>query len=498
MDCVQDASEKPGMKRKMAALVIGNGGYPDGHDLTNPVNDANDLGAKLKGYGFDVSVAIDCRAKEMEAQLKAFRKLLQENDVGLFFFAGHGMQIEGVNYLLALDTDMDTELDAKHSSLSLDKVVDTMAKSTASTKIIVLDACRTNPWERRWHRAPGARGLASVYAPKGTIIGFATSPGEIADDGADRNGTYTDALLQHIDAADCTIETMFKRVRNTVAAATSGKQTSWEHTSLSGEFYFNMSLGKLIDDYDGTALADRLFVLDDGKKSHKIIAGLKTHDWYRQNPAIALFDVPSASKMGKDSLFVLGRNIYQAAAGRANSADGLLRELHARTRGLAAEKRKALLDGMLFEIFFDSEGRLRDKIKAGRFDELFELQRHGEFADSFEWIAEVLVAAGGDFYALPGKGHELAVTVRARKRKDAFTVEGVFVDGVDVLRAEDDAWAGEDGERFYSRIDAQGLNQRLSEELVVPARLLKVSYAPAAAAQADELRIPMGWTARKG
>jgi uncharacterized caspase-like protein len=101
------------------------------------------------------------------------------------------MQIDGCNYLLAIDTDGSSEIDAKHSSLSLDKVVEVMAKSKSSTKIIVLDACRNNPWERAWHRDTATRGLASVYAPKGTIIGFATSPGELAADGTGRNGTYT-------------------------------------------------------------------------------------------------------------------------------------------------------------------------------------------------------------------------------------------------------------------------------------------------------------------
>src|SRR6185312_17292577 len=182
-----------------------------------------------------------------------------------------------------------------------------------------------NPWERRWHRNAATRGLASVYAPKGTIIGFATSPGEVAYDGIGRNGTYTAALLQHIDAPDCSIETMFKRVRNTVAAASGGKQTSWEHTSLSGEFFFNLSLGNLIEEYDGTALADALFTLDDAKVSHKIIAGLKTYNWYRQNPALELLDAKSANRMAKNSLFVIGRNIYQAACGGANSAVEFIR-----------------------------------------------------------------------------------------------------------------------------------------------------------------------------
>ena len=184
------------MNRNMAALVMGNAAYPDGDDLANPVNDATDLGAKLKAYGFNIVIATDCTAKEMDKHLKAFRNLLETHEIGLFFFAGHGVQIEGSNYLLALDTDMESETDAKHSSLSLDKVVDVMANSRASTKIIILDACRNNPWERRWHRGTGTRGLASVYATKGTIIGFATSPGEVAYDGTGRNGTYTGPVAE--------------------------------------------------------------------------------------------------------------------------------------------------------------------------------------------------------------------------------------------------------------------------------------------------------------
>lgn len=484
------------MKKSMTALLIGNAAYPNGDGLMNPVNDAAGFGAKLKGYGFNVIIATDCAAREMEKQLKEFRKLLEMHEVGLFFFAGHGMQIEGSNYLLALDTDMDSEMDAKHSSLSLDKVVDVMAKSQAATKIIILDACRNNPWERRWRRGTGARGLASVYAPKGTIIGFATSPGEVAYDGAGRNGTYTAALLQHIDTADCSIETMFKRVRNTVAAASGGKQTSWEHTSLSGEFYFNLSLGNLIEEYDGTALADSLFTLDDAKKSHQVIAGLKTHNWHRQNPALAHLDAASASRMAKNSLFVIGRNIYQAACGSANAAITFIDDFVNVTRGYERGKRKAVLDGMLFEIFFDAQGDLRGRIKKRYFNEVFDLQRYVQFKDSFDFIAEALTVARADFYTLPGKGHEVAVTVSARK-KDGYLVDAVYVGGVNVLRPEEDAWDNADGEKFYSGISAGDLNERLTEELVVPARLLKVTYTPGEAGADQELGFPIGWTMRK-
>jgi hypothetical protein len=478
----------------MAALVIGNADYPDDNDLKNPVNDATDLGARLKGYGFEVTVALDCTTKEMDKHLKAFRKLLETHEVALFFFAGHGVQIEGVNYLLAVDTDIETEDDAKHSSLSLDKVVDAMAKSKAATRIIILDACRSNPWERNWHRSPGVRGLASVYAPKGTIIGFATSPGEVAYDGIGRNGTYTAALLEHIDAPDCSIEMMFKRVRNTIAAASNSKQTSWEHTSLSGEFYFNLSLGNLIEEYDGTALADRLFVIDPAKKSHRIIAGLKTHDWYKQNPALAMLTKESAQKMSKNSLFVIGRNIYQAACGRAHGAAEFLGKFMTEINGYPEDKRKSILDGMLFEIFFDKDGKRRKHLKRERMDEVFELQQYEELKPSFDFIADALTATGGDFYAVPGKGHELAVTVSTKKKKEGLVVDAIYIGGVDVFRI-DDEWAAE--KVHYGMTDPDHLRDSLCEELYLPARLVKISFTPKDAAEADRLLIARHWTVRR-
>lgn len=485
------------MKRSMAALVIGNAGYPSGNNLANPLNDASDLGEKLRGYGFEVLVALDCSVQEMEGQLKAFRGLLETHEVGLFFFAGHGMQIEGSNYLIALNTDMDSEIDAKHSSLSLDKVVDVMAKSQASTKIIILDACRSNPWERVWHRGRGTRGLASVYAPKGTIIGFATSPGEVASDGIGRNGTYTEALLQHIDTPDCSIETMFKRVWNTVAAATSGKQTSWEHTSLSGEFYFNMSLGNLIEEYDGTALADSLFVIDPTKTSHKVIQGLKTYNWYKQNPAIDLLTAESVNGMGKDNLFVVGRNIYQAACGNSGYAGNFIDNFINITHGFRPSKRKCILDGMLFEIFFNSMGQMRKTIKGRYFDEVFDLQRYSQLQDSFDFIAETLTVAGGDFYAVPGKGHDVAVTVSTRKKVSGTFVEAIYIGGANILRLRADTSESSEVIEEYTEVDPEALEQQLAEELIVPSRFLKVTYTPGAAAKEDCLYIPRGWIVRK-
>ncbi|KXV76631.1 peptidase C14 [Acetobacter cerevisiae] len=485
------------MKRNMAALIFGNAEYIKGGVLKNPANDAIDINNKLKSYGFHTIMVKDATHKEMDKGLREFKKLLETNEVGLFFFAGHGMQIDGRNYLLATDSDNADETEAKHSSLSLDKVIEVMEKSPATTKIIILDACRDNPWERAWNRTVATRGLASVYAPKGTIIGFATSPGELASDGKGRNGTYTAALLQHIDEPDCTIETMFKQVRNTVAAETRGKQTSWEHTSLSGNFFFNLSLGKVVTTYSETSLADALFVVDETKPSHKIIMGLKSHNWYTQNDVLGRLNDKSVTKMADNNLFVLGRNIYQAACGGSNSAIAYVESFFEMTSGYPRKKRKAILDGMLFEVFFDPQAKLRSKIKGNLFNELFDLRKHAALRNSFDFIAETLVASLGDFYVLPGHGLELAVTVATKKVKDAYIVEAVYVDGRDVLRpdGEEQEIDGEEV-RFYSRKTAAEVKEQLSQELVVPSRSLKITYTPPEAA-AGEIKVPHGYTVRK-
>jgi uncharacterized caspase-like protein len=291
------------MNRRLTALVIGNAAYVDAGPLKNPCNDAEDIAARLETCGFSVIRETNCTYKDMDKALKKFKKSLEGNDVGLFFFAGHGMQIDGENYLAAVDTDVSGEIEAKHSSLPLNRVIETMEKTNTSTNIIVLDACRDNPYERAWNRSAAARGLAPVYAPKGTLIAFATSPGRVAKDGSGRNGAYTAAFLQHINTPDCSLENMFKRVRNTLSAATKHKQISWEHTSLSGEFYFNLSLGARIDAYSDAALSDKLFILDEAKASHRVIQTLKIRDWYRQNPAVDSLTPEATNKFGINSAF---------------------------------------------------------------------------------------------------------------------------------------------------------------------------------------------------
>lgn len=486
------------MSRRLTALVIGNAAYKQAGVLENPKNDAEDIAAKLATSGFTVSKAIDCSVLEMDRALKRFKKSLAENDVGLFFFAGHGMQVEGENYLAAIDTDISGEDEAKYSSLPLNRVIEVMEKAGTSTNIIVLDACRNNPFERAWQRSAATRGLAPVYAPKGTLIAFATSPGQVADDGKGRNGAYTAALLQHIETPDCSIENMFKRVRNTLSAATRSKQISWEHTSLSGEFFFNLSLGVRIDTYSDAALSDSLFVLDEAKTSHQLIRKLKSHTWPTQNPAVDGFTAEAANRASADALFVIGRNIYQAACGGSNSASAYLREFVTRSQKVKPEKRKALLDGMLFEVFYDPKAQLRKTLKTGKFLDLFALQLHKKLAPSFEFIAECLLPDAGRFYALPGKKYAVVVDVVTKKDVAAnHILESLHCGGANILRLEDPDYAPEPGEQPHrEKLDVSRFEIRLAEQMVVPAHLLTINYQSFQSHGGERIMFPYGWTAQ--
>jgi hypothetical protein len=480
--------------RKLKALVIGNAEYIHAGMLRNPANDANDMAEKLVTCGFAVTALINASYRDMDQALAEFHEALHDEDVGLFFFAGHGVQIQGENYLAASDTRITNEIEAKHSALSLNRVIDSMEDAGPTTNIVILDACRNNPWERHWRRAV-PQGLAPVYAPKGTLIAYSTSPGQVAADGEGRNGAYTAALLQHIDAPELPIETMFKRVRNTLAATTLSEQISWEHTSLSGDFYFKLSIASQVQEYGPTALSDRLFVLSENELSHRIIRGLKVLTWGRQNAALGDFQAEVLNQASADSLFVLGRNIYQAACGSANAAIGFIVSFMDRTQGLDADSRKCLLDGMLFEIFFGPDGQLREYPKAAEFNRVFELEAFNDLTPSFEFIAHCLLPAAQRFYSVPGLGHQVAaaVTVDPNALDAENLVTAVFVDGRNVLREMDDIVIRRNWNRRFNEED---LAVELSLQMLVPRRLLTVTVDPQGAPN-RRVEFPRGFSVRR-
>lgn len=217
------------------ALVIGNADYRE-MPLANPRNDAKAMQEVLQKANFDVITALDADLKSMQTAILDFTSRLNENSTALFFYAGHGVQANGRNYLLPVDAHIESERSLRFNSLELTDVLDELENSPAKIKMVILDACRNNPFERSL-RGTG-RGLAAVDAARGTLIAYATAPGATASDGEGDNGLYTQALLQAMQKPGLKVEEVFKETRIHVADASKGTQIPWESSSLTGDFIF--------------------------------------------------------------------------------------------------------------------------------------------------------------------------------------------------------------------------------------------------------------------
>lgn len=224
-------------QEKRLALIIGNGQYQHGGILLNPENDAEAIATELQNMDFEVIKHKNLGQNNMRRVIDNFGLRLKNYDIGLFFYAGHGVQAKGVNYLIPVDAEIWSENDAEYNCVAAGRVLAKMEDAGSMTNIVILDACRDNPFERSWTRSAKGRGLASMNAPVGSIIAYATAPGHTASDGIGENGLYTSALLNYIKNPNLRIEDVFKRVRVEVREASNGEQIPWESTSLEGDFY---------------------------------------------------------------------------------------------------------------------------------------------------------------------------------------------------------------------------------------------------------------------
>ncbi|MDM8525600.1 caspase family protein [Desulfococcaceae bacterium HSG8] len=232
-----------GIRRKKSerrvALVIGNSDYKSS-PLKNPANDAADMSAALKQCGFAVTKVINADRRKMRGAIRRFGDDINKGGVaGLFFYAGHGIQVKGENYLVPLDADVSAEDEVEDDCLRVSSVLRKMETAGNRLNIIILDACRDNPFGRSFRSS--ARGLAKMDAPAGSILAYATAPGSVAADAGGtsaRNGLYTSELLKHIRTPGLEIGRLFRKVRADVMKASGKKQVPWESSSLVGDFYF--------------------------------------------------------------------------------------------------------------------------------------------------------------------------------------------------------------------------------------------------------------------
>ena len=217
------------------ALVIGNSAYQDA-PLANPVNDARAIVKALQESGFSVIVRENVDQRGMLGALREFGDRLRAGGTGLFYYAGHGMQIKGRNYLIPVGATITREDEVAYSAVDAQAVLDKMEAADNVANIMILDACRNNPFSRSTRS--GLSGLAQMDAPVGTLVAYATSPGAVASDGSGANGLYTQHLLTAIRQPGNKVEDVFKQVRANVRRDSNGKQVPWESTSLEGDFYF--------------------------------------------------------------------------------------------------------------------------------------------------------------------------------------------------------------------------------------------------------------------
>lgn len=224
--------------QKRLALLIGNANYEGGGALRNPVNDVRAMEKVLKKVGFDVMKYEDLDQRGMKKAIDNYGKQLQNYDVGMFFYAGHGLQVNGINYLVPISGNIENEQDAEYECIETGRVLAKMEGAQTKVNIIMLDACRNNPFERSWTRSAKGKGLASINAPVGSFIGYATAPGTTASDGSGENGLYTENVLKFIEKPGITIEEVFRKVRSNVIKTSNKEQIPWDSSSLTGEFYF--------------------------------------------------------------------------------------------------------------------------------------------------------------------------------------------------------------------------------------------------------------------
>ena len=239
---VLSAFSDPAQAEHRVALVIGNGDYLHAGKLKNPRNDAEDIGLKLQGLGFDVFEGTDLTVQGTRTILGQFAAALRTADVALVFYAGHGVQIDGANYIVPVDAQWQTADELAANAVSLQEI-QTILRARPRLNLILFDACRDNPFLNTRSLSRGGRNIAQGWAAIAqpsvdTYISFASAEGRVAADGVGRNSPFTAALLKEIGRNDEDIQTMMRRVRQAVIEETGGSQTPWERSSMISSFAF--------------------------------------------------------------------------------------------------------------------------------------------------------------------------------------------------------------------------------------------------------------------
>jgi hypothetical protein len=340
------------------------------------------------------------------------------------YYAGHGYEINNQNLLIPIDfNDRDDPKTANHRAYAINELLELLCGNEDKTKIIILDACR---------KELGIRGkghdFAPMIAPQGSIIAFSTSPGQSSIEGHG-HGLYTEALLRYMDLPRKSIETVFKHVRTELASMTHGIQIPWEHTSLIGEFYLNSDTIYDGFSYSNDAYADGNFAFRRGSKVEDIVIGLKSYVYNTQQSAMAKMKSLDYYEVSAQELFVLGRNIYQAACGNCYACQSFIEGL-ANNSSIPGEAKVHLLNGMVYEIYYDSHGKLRHEFKKELSIETLKIVEKEDFYGCSQFIASKLVKEDpNNVFYIPGQDEKVDVIVDLLNGTEGMIVADIIING---------------------------------------------------------------------
>ncbi|KRD06336.1 hypothetical protein ASE21_19390 [Flavobacterium sp. Root901] len=459
---------------KVLAIVVGNNKYFEGCELDNAINDAQGIADIFSRLGYEVLFWNDINTDGIIEILEQYEKRINEFDASIFYFAGHGFQVDGENYLASVDCQIanPTKAHCQRTCIRLTEIMDIFRKASTMVNIAIIDACRKG-FERG-----GSSEFSPIHAPKGALIAFSTSENSGAKDyGYKNHSIYTGSLLKFIGVERLSVEELFKRVRKTVFALTGGAQTTWEHTSLVGDFYFNT--GQLVHSitipYSEVVVKDKMF--SEANDQFGIVMNLKSYDWNIQNPAIDRFLSIPPSKIDKDQQFIIGRNILQAAD-YAFNATAFLDNLRENLRLYTVEGENHLLNGILYEIYFNSNGDFRsENLKKHNLPKVLKLRNVPEFKKSFEFITKVLEPYRDQLFYIPGDNvsHIDVAVLATNEVKRSKTGEEFPYQAVDTITVQ-----GKDITLPISKYDVWGTNesnlkQVISHYLSAPEELIQIN-----------------------
>ena len=380
----------------------------------------------------------------------------------------------GENYLASIDCPVDqpNKHMCERTCIRLAEITELIKKSNTKVNIIIIDACRKS-FDRGSNNS-----FTHINAPEGTIIAFSTSPGEGASDvGMQGHSLYTGTLLQYIGRELLSVEELFKKTRKTVYNLSNGTQTSWEHTSLVGDFYFNtgQKIPSLNVSYEDSVVKDRYFI-NKGTEVDNIIMDLRSSDWNRQNPAINKLTSINPQLIDLNQQFILGRNILQCS-GHAHAATDFLENLANNIYKYQNNQNNHVLNGMLFEIYFDNNGDFRrNHFKTNLIEKIFPLRNNPQFSKSFEFIRNVLKPYTQELYfSFSEKAKMIDVDISARESQiqdsagnshDVQVVDSITVNDKNITKLIQSI--------CRNGRDLNYLKIELSEILVVPKELINI------------------------